>query len=78
MSRLGDGWMEKDVDHIIPIKEYDMTIESDRLKCFNYLNQQTLTKEEHRAKGTSIVPGTQYMRALWALASCVVEILGSG
>ena len=68
MSRLGDGWQEKQIDHIIPVREYDMSIESDRLKCFNYLNQQSLTKEEHDAKCTSIVPETQNMRALWPAA----------
>jgi hypothetical protein len=45
------GWH---IDHLIPVKMFDVTIDSERKKCFHYSNLQPLWAEDNRKKGVKI------------------------
>lgn len=40
-----------EIDHIIPVSHFDLTVESQRLKAFHYTNTQPLWTIENRLKG---------------------------
>jgi hypothetical protein len=43
-----------EVDHIIPCSSFDLTIEDNIYKCFNYKNTQPLYKSLNRSKKDKI------------------------
>ena len=46
--------VEREIDHIIPIKYYDLNNAEDLYRCFNYKNTQLLHMKENRAKSTAL------------------------
>jgi hypothetical protein len=44
-----------EVDHIYPCSKFDLTIEENIYKCFNYTNTQPLYKSENRSKKDKII-----------------------
>jgi hypothetical protein len=52
-DNLGVYW---EVDHILPIAQFNLVIERDRLVCFNWTNLQPLYKGENRSKSKKIMP----------------------
>ena len=68
VSTLPSGWMDKTIDHVIPIDRYDLNNETDLFKCFNFQNLQVVTMPENRAKGVDIIPKTKHMQAPWSAA----------
>lgn len=44
-----------EVDHIYPCSKFDLTIEENIYKCFNYNNTQPLYKSENRSKKDKII-----------------------
>jgi hypothetical protein len=51
-SNHGVVW---EVDHIYPCSKFDLTIEENIYKCFNYNNTQPLYKSENRSKKDKII-----------------------
>jgi len=47
------GWH---IDHILPCRSFDLTLESEIRKCFHFSNLQPLWASENWSKGFSIVP----------------------
>ena len=46
-DNYGEYW---EIDHIKPISLFDLTIEDNMYKCFNYINTQPLEKIENKIK----------------------------
>ena len=44
------------VDHIKPVKKFDLRIEKERQKCFHYSNLQPLWAKENMKKAQIIMP----------------------
>lgn len=44
-----------DIDHVIPCKSYDLTKESDIMKCYNWKNMRPLEKSENYRKNDKII-----------------------
>lgn len=49
-NNYGSYW---EIDHIKPCAKFDLSKKSEQLKCFNYMNLQSLTKFENKKKGKS-------------------------
>ena len=70
---------DKDIDHIIPIRYYDLADPIDLKRVFNWRNTQVLTREQHSKKGKGLPPNAQLlqMKDLWPNswwdASCDAE-----
>ena len=45
---------DRTIDHIIPVKCYDLNNEEDLYRCFNYKNTQLLHTDENNKKGTKL------------------------
>lgn len=55
---LGMTWSnhgEWEIDHIIPVSSFDLTIEEEQKKCFHYTNMQPLWMKDNRKKGNKIL-----------------------
>jgi hypothetical protein len=50
-----DGWH---IDHIVPCSSFDLTKESEQLKCFHYTNLRPLAAIENIRKSNKILPVT--------------------
>jgi hypothetical protein len=50
-DNLGQYW---EVDHILPIAQFDLSRDSDREVCFNWTNLQPLKKEENKQKSGAL------------------------
>ena len=50
---------EIEIDHIKPLKEFDLTKESEQFKAFNYKNTQPLWKRDNRIKGAKCLDNNQ-------------------
>jgi len=48
-----DNFSEWDIDHVKPIKEFDLSQKSERLKAFHFTNTRPLFKDDHKKKGDS-------------------------
>lgn len=47
-----------DLDHIIPCRSFDLSIEENIFKCFNYSNYQPMFKSENSSKQDKLPDGT--------------------
>ncbi len=52
-SNYGKRW---DIDHKVPCKVFNLSVESEQLKCFHYSNLQPLWKEENLRKHGNVIP----------------------
>lgn len=52
-NNLGAYW---EVDHILPIAQFELDKEDDRTICFNWTNLQPLAKNENKWKSDKILP----------------------
>jgi len=52
------------IDHIFPCVSFDMTVETDREKCFHYTNLQPLSASANLAKGDMMPDGTSARKKL--------------
>jgi len=52
-DNYGKVWQ---VDHKVPCNVFDLTIESEQLKCFHYSNLQPLRCEENWKKHGKVIP----------------------
>ena len=50
----GNGIDKWQIDHILPLSMFDLTIPKNQLICFNYINTRPLWKSENIAKRNSI------------------------
>ena len=50
-----DNYGKWHIDHIKPCASFDMSIEKEQKKCFNYLNLQPLWAAQNFSKGTKIM-----------------------
>jgi len=48
----GSYW---EIDHILPCDSFDLTIEDEQYKCFNFRNTQPLTVLQNRSKGNRLI-----------------------
>ena len=70
---------DKCIDHIIPIRCYDLADPIDLKRVFNWRNTQVLTKEANMIKGASLPPNAQLLKMkdlwpnTWWNASCDEE-----
>jgi len=48
--RPGENMLDKDVDHIFPIRLYDLNSEAQQKQCMHYSNLQPLTDSENSSK----------------------------
>ena len=46
-----DNFSEWDIDHVKPIKEFDLSLKSERLKAFHFTNTKPLFGDDHKKKG---------------------------
>lgn len=53
-----DGWH---LDHIIPCKYFDLSIEENQRICFNYRNLQPLWAKDNLKKSSKIPPNYQIL-----------------
>jgi 5-methylcytosine-specific restriction endonuclease McrA len=53
VENYGKVWV---LDHIIPLKFFDLTLEEERHMAFNYTNIQPLSVQENSKKGTKCPP----------------------
>lgn len=44
-----------EIDHIIPVSSFDLTIEEEQKKCFKWSNLRIVTKEDNRSKGKKVI-----------------------
>jgi len=51
-SNHGSYW---EIDHILPCDSFDLTIETEQYRCFNYKNTQPLTISQNRSKGNKLI-----------------------
>ena len=63
LGPIGDD----EIDHIIPLRAYDLSDPIDLMRAFHWRNTQVLTKEANIVKGASLPPNAQLlkMKDLW-------------
>ena len=63
LGPIGDD----EIDHIIPLRTYDLSDPIDLMRAFHWRNTQLLAKHAHMIKGASLPPNDQLLqlKAVW-------------
>lgn len=62
-DNYGNFWH---IDHVRPIASFDLSLEEEQKKCFNWRNLQPLEGKENIRKGAKILPQYQKQETICA------------